>query len=420
MSAAKDLFRKEALDRLQAPEQLDRAITVAPARSWMWLLAVGLLLAAALAWALFGTVATRIPARGILVAIGGQVTDATAAAAGVMVPAGVQAGEAVQAGQPIARIISPEAERRAADGRLAASELAAEAERRAAAHARATAARAASEAVRRSAISAQIQAAEERMAAVGVMLRGQLQLARSGNTTEDRVQALQERLAAARQQVAEARAQLAALEAEELALAQAAERDLAELAQRAADARRSAEQLALVLEQDSVVRAPVDGRLLEWKAAFGARIAPGTPVASIESGATGLEATLFLAPDKGKQVVPGMDVRVEPAGFRKEEWGTLVGRVVAVSDFPVTRQGMLAVLQNDRLVDQFARDGAPFALRVRLEPQAGSPTGYRWSGGQGPAAGLSSGMPAEAQVAVREQPPIALVLPFLRRVTGLH
>ncbi len=412
------LFRQEALDRLAVPEQLDRAITVAPPRSWVALAGLALVICAAIVWGIFGSVATRVPARGILVATGGQVTDAVAPASGVLMDTGLRTGDMVLAGQVIARLAQPEGERRLMDLRATAADLSADLARRTVVNAEAAASRQANQASRRAAAEAQIAAAEEREVQLADMLRAQDQLARGGLTTEERRQGLRERLGQARQSIADTRAQILAIDAEEIAARSASDRELAELAQRAADARRAADQQEVVLNESRVLVAPTDGRLLEWKAAFGTRIAQGSAVASIESGARGLEVVLYVQPDRGKQVQPGFAVRIEPGGFRKEEWGTLVGVVEAVSDFPVTRQGMIAVLQNEQLVDQFARRGAPFAVRVRLTPDPESATGYLWSGGRGPPGGLSSGMPAEGLIAVREQRPLALVLPFLRRISG--
>jgi hypothetical protein len=58
------LFRQAALDRLSSPEELEGVMTVAPARSWIALAAVGLLLAAALTWSLAGRLRVEATADG--------------------------------------------------------------------------------------------------------------------------------------------------------------------------------------------------------------------------------------------------------------------------------------------------------------------------------------------------------------------
>jgi HlyD family secretion protein len=127
-----------------------------------------------------------------------------------------------------------------------------------------------------------------------------------------------------------------------------------------------------------------------------------------------------MAPDAGKQVMPGMDVRVSPSTIKREEYGTLIGRVLEVSEFPATAQAMLATLGNDRLVQQFSARGAPIAARIDLLRDTASPSGYRWSGGRGPSTTISSGTIASAEVTVREGAPITFVIPLLRKATGLE
>ena len=79
-----------------------------------------------------------------------------------------------------------------------------------------------------------------------------------------------------------------------------------------------------------------------------------------------------------------MQVRIEPSTVKREEFGTMLGTVVTISDFPITPQGMAAVLHNDTLVSRFSHDGAPYAARIRLEQDATTASGYRWAVGKGP------------------------------------
>ena len=165
--------------------------------------------------------------------------------------------------------------------------------------------------------------------------------------------------------------------------------------------------------------APANGRVTELKTVVGGRVSAGTPIVSIESGVTGLQLVLYLPPDQGKQVKPGMDVRISPSTVKREEYGTLIGTVLEVSDFPSTAQAMQSTLGNERLVQQFSGRGAPFATRIDLVTDKSTPTGYRWSGGLGPPTTISSGTIAEAEVTVREVAPITFVIPLLRKLTGL-
>jgi HlyD family secretion protein len=70
------------------------------------------------------------------------------------------------------------------------------------------------------------------------------------------------------------------------------------------------------------------------------------------------------------------------------------------------------------LVKDFSTEGAPIAVRVALDRNPRTPTGYAWAGGQGPEVPLTSGTLAAADVTVERQAPITFALPFLRGLLG--
>ena len=110
-----------------------------------------------------------------------------------------------------------------------------------------------------------------------------------------------------------------------------------------------------------------------------------------------------MPPDRGKDIRPGMSVHVEPTQIAREEFGAIIGKVAAISEFPVTPQGMAADLHNETLVKRFSEHGAPYAAKIQLEPDASTVSGYRWSSGKGPPVRLSSGTLTRAEVTTREQ-----------------
>ena len=177
--------------------------------------------------------------------------------------------------------------------------------------------------------------------------------------------------------------------------------------------------IAGTLSQNTQVVSPIEGRVLEIKVSAGSVLAVGTPVIAIESEGTKLEALVYIPTERGKSVKPGMQVRIEPSTVKREEFGTMVGTVMTVSDFPITPQGMAAVLHNDTLVNRFSHDGAPYAARVSLEQDATTVSGYRWAVGKGPPVRLSSGTLIRAEVTTRRQRPLDLVVPLIKRLTGI-
>lgn len=64
------IFRKEALERLSSPEQLDQLMQIVTPRSWLPLAALGGLLACGVVWSLFGRIPVTTTGRGAIVYAG--------------------------------------------------------------------------------------------------------------------------------------------------------------------------------------------------------------------------------------------------------------------------------------------------------------------------------------------------------------
>lgn len=185
------------------------------------------------------------------------------------------------------------------------------------------------------------------------------------------------------------------------------------------NARRQLEKLAISLGNNSQVMSPISGRVLEVKTSTGSVLSVGTPVALIEEEGVKLEAVIYVAETQGKSIKPDMLVHLAPSTVKREEFGTMVGTVLNVSDFPMTPQGIAAVLHNDSLVNQFTHDGAPYAVAVTLQQEPANASGYRWTVGKGPDVHLTSGTLAHAEITTRNQRPLDLVLPLIKKLTGL-
>jgi HlyD family secretion protein len=216
-----------------------------------------------------------------------------------------------------------------------------------------------------------------------------------------------------------ARNDLLHLDAEELDQTGRRDQEVSRQQEAVNAARRAVEELTTRTERNTRIVSPIAGHVTEVKATIGTFVAPGKPVLSIETAGEGLELVLYIPAEQGKKVSPGMAVQIAPATVKKEEFGTLVGRVLDISEFPVSPEGMLSVLQNAQLVTRFSAQGAPYAARIGLIADPAAPSGYAWSGGRGPPVALSGGTTASAEVTVRTQAPISLVLPVLRERTGI-
>lgn len=100
---AQEIFRKQALERLASPEQLDLLMPITRPRAWVALVGIGLLLIAALVWSVFGSIKTVVDGYGFLDRASG-VVNVVAPAVGWVESVSAKVGETVEQGQVLALI----------------------------------------------------------------------------------------------------------------------------------------------------------------------------------------------------------------------------------------------------------------------------------------------------------------------------
>ncbi len=98
-----DLFRKSALEKLSSPEQLDRAIVIAPSSLWVALSGGALIVAGALLWGVFGRLPVNVDANGIYMR-GDHTGGVYSEVAGMITDVEVAAGDQVKRGQVVAYV----------------------------------------------------------------------------------------------------------------------------------------------------------------------------------------------------------------------------------------------------------------------------------------------------------------------------
>jgi hypothetical protein len=178
------------------------------------------------------------------------------------------------------------------------------------------------------------------------------------------------------------------------------------------------------------------GRVLDVRVSEGNVIQATVPILSLEQPGRSLEAVVYLSSAEGKQVRPGMEVQLTPASVKQEEYGRLLGRVSAVSPFPVTTTTLQRVLGNEDLARALTREGPPIEVHVELLRSPATASGYQWTSTlssigsalgavagplfrSGPAAGppvtLQSGTMSRADIVTDQQAPIYLVLAQFNR-----
>lgn len=412
-------FRAVALQRAASPEQLDHLVRITRPFDWMLVFAIAIALIAAVTWGIVGRVPTRAEGQGILISGGGRVVEASSGAAGRLATISVIVGDRVTKGQPIAEIVQTDIQQRHA----AAVEVFREKERQ---HIdlldktkRELASKAQNFAKLEAAFNQVIKATSQRIEYLTNDVKTLEDLMAKGLTTRRTLEERRRDLTDAQQRKEDTFNEILKIRTTQSDLETQRERESQTSEFGLNDARRQMESAASLLTQNTQVISPVDGRVLEIKVSAGAVLAVGAPVISIESEGQKLEALIYIPAERGKNVKLGMPVRIEPSTVKREEFGTMVGTVVTISDFPMTPQGMAAVLHNDNLVTRFSKEGAAYAATVSLEPDPETVSGYRWAVGQGPPVRLSSGTLTRAEITTRRQRPLDLVVPLFKKYTGI-
>ncbi|KUO78393.1 MAG: hypothetical protein APF81_01205 [Desulfosporosinus sp. BRH_c37] len=98
-----ELFRKVSLERLSSPEELDQQLTVTTSVGWLALCAAAFLLAAALVWGVYGSIADKTAGEGIIISSGG-ITNIVHHTGGQITGVSVKDGDLVEKGSVIMRV----------------------------------------------------------------------------------------------------------------------------------------------------------------------------------------------------------------------------------------------------------------------------------------------------------------------------
>jgi HlyD family secretion protein len=410
------IFRQAVLDRLASPEQLHTLMNVTDPKGWLALAGCGTLLAAALTWGVLGSVPTRVHAAGILINSAG-LAEVVAINAGQITALEVVVGDHVHEGQVIARVAQPELVKEIANLQSQLAELNANYVKNKAMGSQDVRLRASVSAKERVGLTSNIDATQQRQRELEERLASQEKLFAKGLVTQELVQSTRQQLRSAESAVKQMRADVQRTAVDSFSVARANEASLQTDEMRMKEVERLVKLQRERLEQNEIVVSTHAGRVVELRVTVGDLLGPGSPIVSLErtSDEGGLEALLYVDSRQGKELKAGMEVQLSPSVVRRERHGVLLGKVLAVEDYPSTRRGMMRALHNEQLVETFIAEtgGAPIAVRAQLLTDKRAPTGYRWSSGKGPTIELTSGTRLDADVTTRSQRPLSLLIPIL-------
>jgi HlyD family secretion protein len=412
------IFRKVALERLSSPEQLDQMVQVTDPRGWLALAGLGALLLAAVGWGIWGSIPTEAQGDGILLRQGG-ISDLVANASGQVQEVLVSVGDVIEKGQPVAKIQQFALLRQIADDRAKLTALESQYGEAARVAGQQKGLRARDLAQQRANLERTIEALGKDLTLLHDRLEAQQGLLNDGLITKETFLATQQSLNTKRDALAQARLDLSGLDLKRIEADQALDQQLETRQTTIRDLELEIKELNAKLGENVNILSPYSGRVLEVLANHGDVVNPGTAILSVEVLSEDLQAVLFVPASTGKTVQKGMAVRLSPSTVKREEYGSLLGRVTWVAEFPSSSRGMTRLLGNEALVTKLMAQGPPIQVNVALVRDPRTPTGYRWSSSRGPNLKISSGTLASGDVVVKEERPFRLLIPRIREETGL-
>lgn len=412
-------FRAAALDRAVSPEQFDHLVVITKPSDWIWAAVICLLIAAALVWGVVGRIPSRVTGEGILISNGDRVVDAVSGASGRLATVFVGVGDHVVKDQPIAQIVQTDIEQKHNEAVAVLKEKLNEYQVQKTKVEGELATKSANYQKLEAALEQVIKVTSTRIDYLTVDVGNLEALMAKGLTTRRTLDERRQELTSARERREDSQNQILKLRAERTDLETQRDRELRQAEFAVNEARRQEQGSAELLTQNTQILSPIEGRVLEIKISPGSVLAVGTAVVGIESEGEKLEAVIFIPAEQGKRIKPGMQVHLEPSTVKREEFGMMLGTIATVSDFPMTPQGMAAVLHNETLVNRYTHDGAPYAAKVVIEQDPQTSTGYRWAVGNGPNVHLTSGTLTRAEITTRHQRPLDLIIPLIRHFTGI-
>ncbi|MEI8299405.1 MAG: NHLP bacteriocin system secretion protein [Pseudomonadota bacterium] len=416
---ATELFRKSALAALSSPEQLDQTMQLTEPRRWIALSMLTAMLVAALIWSIFGSLRSHVSGHGIIIRPGGTANIVSSGAGIVSGMRHFEVGENIVAGQVLGHITQPalELQIRAANDAL----LLARQERDLIALTGQTESHAQSLAFRIQSESQQnlIKGKEELLESMRRLEPMRAQYMKQGYISLQKYEELRQSLHDAENAIDVAKRTL-----QDQVVQQIENDRLAKERLRIADGKIASltdrlNELTAQHQAASTLISDKTGTVVEMLASNGTTVKESQPLISVEVQSKVLVAEIYLpSTSNAKSLQPGMGAEINPVTSIRERYGYLVGKIRAVSKYPATEQGMMAVFNNSALVAEMMKAGPPVAVTVEFEIDPSSRCGYRWSSRAGAGVEVTSGTIADGRFIIASHRPISLLLPMLKEFVG--
>jgi len=397
----------------------------APA-AWLTLVALALTMTLGVAWSVVSKVPERVSGRGILISPGG-VLDVVSSSQGRITRFMVKPGDWVEAGKVVAEIAQPDIGNDLEVARAELTEVQAEYHKLLDFQQRDIAVQKTYITQKRQALAQQMDFVRSRLQWLHEREALETELRSKGLIERQRVVNTKIEINNATEELGRGQNESKQLDLDESTLAITKEKERIEEEDKVATAQRRVETLQDRLQRNAELVSPYSGYIVEFKVNAGEVVDLGRALFSVlpqdhrpELGASkrprDLQAKLYVRPEDGKKIHPGMLAQIAPSTVKREEYGFIEGRVVGIALIPSTEEGIMRVLKNRQLVQELSGGGAPFEVTVELQLDENSHNGFKWSSSKGPDSELNPGTLSDGTITVRQIRLISLAVPALEQL----
>lgn len=179
------------------------------------------------------------------------------------------------------------------------------------------------------------------------------------------------------------------------------------------DMRAHTAQLASAKEQHQYkaeVVSPYSGTITSQRIREGEMVTAGTPLYDVDiKESEDLASVIFVPALVGHKIKPGMTVQVAPGAIDSSLYGSLVGTVLEVSQYPTTSDRITYWTGNKEFAQWILQKcgGAVMEVRVELTRDKETRSGYLWTTLSGPKEEIHEGMACTANAIVDRRTPVA-------------
>lgn len=409
-----NLFRKDAIDKLQSPDRLNEMVKIISPSNWIAVLSICILLVFFVIWSIFGRLPINVNGNGILLKSGG-VMEIPAIATGQVSRVYVKPGIRVRKGDILAKVAQPEL-------KLKIDNLSQQLFHLKTKYSTIEGFDKKDLELKRAIIdqnvinkNKRIEKNKERIVFVESQIDAREELLEKGLITTESLNESKILKFELEQQNLTLQNELEELQLKAFEMSKEIEIELNNLDGQIIALEGEVGELRAKYELNSEITSPYTGHIVELMVNAGSIVSPGTYILSMErdDALELLEAIVYVSPSEGKKIKEGMEVKLSPSTVEVEKFGYIKGSVLQVSEYPATFEGMLNTLQNRELVQSFFTGMPPIAVRIGLNLNEENLSGYEWTSGDGPEVEIKSGTLCDSKIIIKNKRPISLILPIV-------